>query len=140
MHWSKNITFFKVVNFLYFWSSKTWIRKRIRIWIRNRIRIWIRNRVSIDLKSWIRIRICTETNADPLIQYLHAPGGDLPGEGEGGAVRVGEVDILQLHHHLTHYVVPAVPVKAQHNKVQRQDLKKGKITFRIKEKLASLLF
>ncbi len=58
------------------------------------------------------------------MQYLHAPGRDLPGEGEGGAVGVGEVDILQLHHHLTHHVVPAVPVKAQHNKVQRQDLEK----------------
>ncbi len=69
-------------------------------------------------------------NTDYTIRYLHAPGRDLPGEGEGGAVGVGEVDILQLHHHLPHHVVPAVPVKAQHNKVQRQNLKK--ITFSVR--------
>ena len=32
--------------------------------------------------------------------YLHAPGGDLPDEREGVGVRVGQVNVLQLYHHL----------------------------------------
>ena len=91
--------------------------------------------------------------------YLHTPGRDLSDEREGRVVRVGQVNVLQLNHHLVlcnyyyyhhcyHYnyyyyynynyyyyyycynfhglydylsynVIPAVPVEAEHNKVQR---------------------
>merc|ERR1719234_1152783 len=49
------------------------------------------------------------------------PWGDLSDQGEGAGLRVGKVQALHLHHHLPHHVVPAVPVKGQHHKVQRKD-------------------
>ena len=55
--------------------------------------------------------------------YLHTTWSDLSHERQGRSIRVGEVDILQLNHHLSHHVVPAVTVEAEHHKVQCQNLK-----------------
>ena len=52
------------------------------------------------------------------------PWGDLSAQWEGAGVRVGEVQALHLDQHLPHHVVPAVPVKGQHHKVQCKDLEK----------------
>ena len=50
--------------------------------------------------------------------YLHAPGGDVPDQGEGTHFRVLEVEVLHLQQHLPDDVIPAVAVKAQDHKVE----------------------
>ena len=66
-----------------------------------------------------------------LAPQLVTPGRDLPGQGERAGVRPGEVHPLQLHHHLPHHVVPAVPVEGEHHKVQGEDLVEGKMLLQI---------
>ena len=57
------------------------------------------------------------------MKNLKAPRGDLPGDGDGAVVvRGAKVDVLQLDHDLADDVVARVPVKAQHDEVERQAL------------------
>ena len=55
--------------------------------------------------------------------YLHAPWGDVSDQGEGAHLRVLEVEVLHLQHHLPDDVIPAVAVEAQDHKVKGQNLK-----------------
>ena len=57
-----------------------------------------------------------------LAPQLVTPRCDLPCQRQWARFRSGEVHPLQLDHHLTHHVVPAVPVKGEHHKVQGQNL------------------
>ena len=55
--------------------------------------------------------------------YLHAPGGNVPDQGERAHLGVLEVEVLHLQQHLPNDVIPAVAVEAQDHKVESQNLK-----------------
>ena len=54
--------------------------------------------------------------------YLHAPGGDVPDQGEGTHLGVLEVEVLHLQHDLPDDVIPTVAVEAQDHKVKGKNL------------------
>ena len=54
--------------------------------------------------------------------YLHAPGGDVPDQGEGTHLGVLEVEVLHLQHDFPDDVIPTVAVEAQNHKVKGKNL------------------
>ena len=62
-----------------------------------------------------------------LAPQLVAPRGDFPRQGQRAGLGAGKVHPLQLHHHLAHHVVPAVPVEGEHHNVEGEDLGRKRI-------------
>ena len=78
-----------------------------------------------ELSSALILQLNTNiVNLSPCCEnYLHAPGGNVPDQGEGTHLRVLQVEVLHLQQHLPDDVISAVAVKAQDHKVESKNLK-----------------